>query len=368
MSARVQALVWEVADLGAPERLVLLKLADCADDTGRNARPSQARLAAWCGLDVRTVRRVLDRLRSAGLIVMDEAADAVSNAPALYRVDLDELRAGRRADAEAMYDASPIRRKPVSREAREARALRKAGTLRAQRPEATGHSVRRPPPGTAPGGPPGTVSGGGLRAESPEGIASDCNHGDIQGGTQRATRTPARAAARVVDTPSNTTIPCSIPFAIANGSASALRDGASTADPYRLPEPALPGMGDGEDATGETVEAVAARLRDAIWGPLLDWLVERTGKPISGLRPLVGSWIGKWGEAAVHEALLTATTAVPVDPVAWIAKHLQRKRAFGGRGFGGGRDHGHHGRSAAEDRDIIRGGIVDGLGLADRPR
>lgn len=365
MSARVQALVWEMAGLAAPERLVLLKLADCADDAGRNARPSQARLAAWCGLDVRTVRRVLDRLRNAGLIVMDEAADAVSNAPAIYRVDLDQLRAGRRADAEAMYDASPIRRKPASRQAREARAPRKAGTLRAQRPEAPGHSVRRPPPGTAPGGPPGTVSGGGLRAESPEGIASDCNRVDIQVGTQRATRTPARAAARVVDNPSNTTIPCSIPFAIANGSAEALRDGASSADPYRLPEPTLPGIADGEDATGETVEAVAARLRDAIWGPLLDWLVERTGKPISGLRPLVGSWIGKWGEAAVHEALLTATTAVPVDPVAWIAKHLQRKRAFGGRGFGGGRD---HGRSAAEDRDIIRGGIVDGLGLADRPR
>lgn len=70
MSIRVMSAVWEM-DLPAKSKLVLLALADCANDEGL-AWPSIATIARKCGCDQRTVQRNLRDLESAGLIAREE--------------------------------------------------------------------------------------------------------------------------------------------------------------------------------------------------------------------------------------------------------------------------------------------------------
>jgi DNA-binding Lrp family transcriptional regulator len=62
--------VWDM-DLPAKDKLVLLALADCANDDGL-AWPSIATLARKCGCDARTVQRNLRRLEAAGHISREE--------------------------------------------------------------------------------------------------------------------------------------------------------------------------------------------------------------------------------------------------------------------------------------------------------
>lgn len=66
MSIKVMNWVWEHSDAAGNERLVLLAIADNADDDGSNAWPSRATLAAKTLLDERTVRRIIKRLEAAG--------------------------------------------------------------------------------------------------------------------------------------------------------------------------------------------------------------------------------------------------------------------------------------------------------------
>ncbi|MGH3433096.1 MAG: helix-turn-helix domain-containing protein [Thermocrispum sp.] len=68
MSIKVMNWVWEHSQAAGTELLMLLAIADHADDDGRNAWPSRARLAAKTRLDERTVRRVIKRLEKAGLL------------------------------------------------------------------------------------------------------------------------------------------------------------------------------------------------------------------------------------------------------------------------------------------------------------
>lgn len=71
MSHEATAWAWEQArahaDLGALDRLVLLALADHADQTGR-CNPSIARIRESTGISDRGVRRSLAALRDAGLV------------------------------------------------------------------------------------------------------------------------------------------------------------------------------------------------------------------------------------------------------------------------------------------------------------
>lgn len=70
MSIRVMSRVWEM-DLPAKDKLVLLALADCANDEGL-AWPSIATLARKCGCDQRTVQRNLRDLEKRGLFTREE--------------------------------------------------------------------------------------------------------------------------------------------------------------------------------------------------------------------------------------------------------------------------------------------------------
>jgi len=66
--------VWEHSPVGGSERLVLLAIADCADDEGRNAWPSVATLARKCRVDARTVQRIIRRLAAGGHLAMTGCA------------------------------------------------------------------------------------------------------------------------------------------------------------------------------------------------------------------------------------------------------------------------------------------------------
>jgi len=71
MSIRVMSLVWET-DLPPSEKLVLLVIADHADDEGGNAFPSVRRVARRASMSERSVQRILRRLCDCGLVEIEE--------------------------------------------------------------------------------------------------------------------------------------------------------------------------------------------------------------------------------------------------------------------------------------------------------
>jgi len=70
MSIRVMAAVFELPDMGPTHRLIMLALADHADDAGR-CYPSLDRLAKRTGLSLRAVRSNLRQLEADGQIRTD---------------------------------------------------------------------------------------------------------------------------------------------------------------------------------------------------------------------------------------------------------------------------------------------------------
>ena len=67
MSVHISSRAWLVQGISFAEKLVLLKLADMANDEGV-CWPSNATIAAQCGLDARSVRRIVARLEGLGLV------------------------------------------------------------------------------------------------------------------------------------------------------------------------------------------------------------------------------------------------------------------------------------------------------------
>lgn len=72
---------------GPGQQLLLIVLADLADDSGTRVYPSQATLAERCRIDVRTVRRFLSDLLQSGHIAL--TTPALGRAPAVYRLLLE---------------------------------------------------------------------------------------------------------------------------------------------------------------------------------------------------------------------------------------------------------------------------------------
>lgn len=70
MSVRVMSLVWENPDLSATDKIVMLSLADHADDEGR-CYPSINRLVARTGLKIRTVQTAIKRLEQGGYLIIE---------------------------------------------------------------------------------------------------------------------------------------------------------------------------------------------------------------------------------------------------------------------------------------------------------
>lgn len=89
VSVSVMALVWR-ADLKSVEKLVLMKLADHANDDGENAWPAVELMAAECGCSERSVQRYLRALEERGLITMTRNGGG-RHQTNCYRVELEAL-------------------------------------------------------------------------------------------------------------------------------------------------------------------------------------------------------------------------------------------------------------------------------------
>lgn len=87
MSVHMTSRVWLIEGLTPVEKLVLLKLADHAGDSGEDAYPSVARVAKEVGCSERTVQRTLKDLWASGLI--EVTAPATRHRPTCYRLRLE---------------------------------------------------------------------------------------------------------------------------------------------------------------------------------------------------------------------------------------------------------------------------------------
>lgn len=90
MSIFVMSEVWKT-NLEPNKKLVLLALADRADDDGMNSYPSVAKIAAKASLSERTVQRILSDFRDDGLIVLTDDYDPKKFRPNTYAIDLNKL-------------------------------------------------------------------------------------------------------------------------------------------------------------------------------------------------------------------------------------------------------------------------------------
>ena len=88
MSIKQMARVWERV-FTHPEQSVMLALADHADDHGAHIYPSIGLVAWKTGYSVRQVKRVLDKLRSKGVLIV--VARARRGRPTEYRINLEAV-------------------------------------------------------------------------------------------------------------------------------------------------------------------------------------------------------------------------------------------------------------------------------------
>ena len=72
MSIRLMSIVWEINFPTQSQKLIALKLADFASDSGSSVFPSVNTIARHTGCDERTVQRVMRALRECGLISLEK--------------------------------------------------------------------------------------------------------------------------------------------------------------------------------------------------------------------------------------------------------------------------------------------------------
>lgn len=126
MSVRVISWVWEHSNTEPTERLVLLAIADCANDAGAEAYPSLATLAKKTGLSIRSVQRALRRLVECGELIVN--ANAGPHGCNRYRVTMTPGTVSppseshpvavspRQADTPAHSHPTPVRVSPPPRQ------------------------------------------------------------------------------------------------------------------------------------------------------------------------------------------------------------------------------------------------------------
>lgn len=91
MSIKLCQLVWRCAELPAPKKIVMLRLADRANDDGLRIHPTVPKLAAECSLSVRTTQDALRKLEGNKLLAMVADADWGRRLPREYRIDVARL-------------------------------------------------------------------------------------------------------------------------------------------------------------------------------------------------------------------------------------------------------------------------------------
>lgn len=187
MSVSVMTWVWRQSTATGNDRLVLLAIADAADDEGRNAWPSIATLAAKTRLDERTVRRIVRRLETEGHIEVDRAGGGrYSNT---YRV-----LSTPRADCPGLVSTPRAERPGYPGQDAPAPRAQAPGHPGHRRPPTRPRTVLEPPPpahardtGTAA---PADDGGGGIDGRVGE-IFAALGEAWPLSGSQRARLTPA---------------------------------------------------------------------------------------------------------------------------------------------------------------------------------
>lgn len=98
-------LAWSAKGLKANEKLVLMALADIADDDGF-CWPSMAHIGLKCDCSERTVRRVVRKLEAGGLVATDQSKGRSSNRYVVIP-DPDKLAGLNEANPEEMTGSNP---------------------------------------------------------------------------------------------------------------------------------------------------------------------------------------------------------------------------------------------------------------------
>lgn len=123
MSVRMMGVVWDM-DLPMGEKLVLLKLADRANDDGE-CWPGQESLAKQCSMTDRALRDNLARLKKRGLVQIEQRRKGSRQGTNLYRLTLQpEVSSG-----------SDEEKTPAQPEVSSASKQASAGSLRHSQPE-----------------------------------------------------------------------------------------------------------------------------------------------------------------------------------------------------------------------------------------
>lgn len=100
------AQVWECEFKSLSHQLVLLALADYADDTGGHVYPSLARLAWKIGCSERHIQSAMTHFRKQGILV--KVADPGYRRPTEYRIDMSKATKKQSFDNERVNITSPI--------------------------------------------------------------------------------------------------------------------------------------------------------------------------------------------------------------------------------------------------------------------
>jgi hypothetical protein len=85
--------VWNCGAVDGLEKLVLLRLADHAKPDGSSVRPSVSRVAAHCGVSVRTARQQIGALQAKAILILVREENAAKMAPREYKIDVEKLTA-----------------------------------------------------------------------------------------------------------------------------------------------------------------------------------------------------------------------------------------------------------------------------------
>ncbi len=114
MSVKVQSQVWEHSKAAGNTLMVLLKIADNCDDSGRNAWPSVPTLARYCRCSVSTVQRAIRDLELLGELEVVRKGGGRSGggpyAPNLYRVVLERYQS---ATSQIATEVAPLQERGV---------------------------------------------------------------------------------------------------------------------------------------------------------------------------------------------------------------------------------------------------------------
>ena len=91
MSSRAVEAVWATDGLSSIEKLVLLRMAECANDCGILFSPPKSTLARDCGCDLRSVHRVVSKLQSAGILTKIPIQDTRHLAYVIHMQEIENV-------------------------------------------------------------------------------------------------------------------------------------------------------------------------------------------------------------------------------------------------------------------------------------